>query len=85
MAQKKRLNVLMQALGQDFDKDPVRFFKTVIMPLLPRDAKLTVEHDGIVIWRNLLGQEVKAEDVGQKSVDGGRAVKLLGGGADGAQ
>jgi hypothetical protein len=32
----------------------LRFFKTVIMPLLPREAKLSFDHDSVVQWRGLL-------------------------------
>jgi hypothetical protein len=33
------------------------------MPLLPKESKVAMDHDGIVMWRNLLGRDVKAEDV----------------------
>jgi hypothetical protein len=33
----------------------VRFFKTVIMPLLPREAKLSIDRDGVIQWRSLIG------------------------------
>ena len=45
---------LRAAMQKEFQADPMRFFKTVIMPLLPREARLDVERDGIVEWRSLL-------------------------------
>lgn len=33
------------ALQDDFDKDTINFFKTIVMPLLPRNVELT-GHDG---------------------------------------
>jgi hypothetical protein len=39
----------------EFKRDPVRFFRSMIMPLLPREAKLSLEQEGAVSWRSLLG------------------------------
>ena len=55
LAKKKNQKALMAALEQDLLDDPVRFFKTVIMPLLPREAKLSFDHDGVIQWKSLLG------------------------------
>jgi hypothetical protein len=55
LAKKKNQKALLEALEQDLLKDPVRFFKTVIMPLLPRESKLSLDHDGVIQWRSLLG------------------------------
>ena len=63
MAGKKKQYALRLAMGQEFDRDPMKFFKTVIMPLLPKESKVAMDHDGIVMWRNLLWRDVKAEDV----------------------
>ena len=62
LGKKKNQKALMAALEKDLLRDPVRFFKTVIMPLLPREAKLSLDHDGIVEWRSLLGVTVKLND-----------------------
>jgi len=66
---------LHEELQKKFDSDAVGFFKTFVMPLLPKETKVAVEHDGIFAWRNLLGQEVKAADkagaVGSAGTDGG--------------
>jgi hypothetical protein len=54
LARKKNQKALIAALEKDLQKDPVRFFKTVIMPLLPKESKLAFDHDGIVEWKSLL-------------------------------
>jgi len=54
LAKKKNQKALMAALEQDLLEEPVRFFKTVIMPLLPREAKLSFDHDVVVEWKSLL-------------------------------
>ncbi len=54
LARKKNQKALIAALERDLQKDPVRFFKTVIMPLLPKESKLAFDHDGIVEWKSLL-------------------------------
>ena len=55
LGKKKNQSMLVKALEQEFQADPVRFFKTVVMPLLPRESKLRFDHDGVVQWRSLLG------------------------------
>lgn len=55
MARKKNQKALITALEKDFLANPVHFFKTVIMPLLPRESKLSFDHDGVIQWRSLLG------------------------------
>jgi len=54
LGKKKNQTALVKALEADFTADPVRFFKTVVMPLLPRESKLKFDHDGVVQWRSLL-------------------------------
>ena len=55
VARKKNQKALIRALEADLQADPVRFFKTVIMPLLPRESKLAFDHEGVIQWRSLLG------------------------------
>ena len=55
LARKKNQKALILALEKDFQGNPVRFFKTVIMPLLPRESKLSFDHEGVIQWRSLLG------------------------------
>jgi len=57
LGKKRNQAVLSKALEDEFVKDPVRFFKTVVMPLLPRESKLKLDEEGVVQWRSLLGAE----------------------------
>ncbi len=62
VARPRNQGLLIRALERQFKKDPVEFFRTMIMPLLPKEAKVSVDHDGIVEWRSLVGTTVKLED-----------------------
>jgi hypothetical protein len=44
---------LLNGLEASLQKDPVWFFRRIIMPLLPKEATLNVEHDGVIEWRLL--------------------------------
>lgn len=55
LAKKKNQKALIDALEKDLLKDPVYFFKTVVMPLLPREAKLSLDREGVIQWKSLLG------------------------------
>ena len=55
LAKKKNLVSLEKALEVDFQKDPVRFFKSVIMPLLPKESKLALDQSGVIRWQSLVG------------------------------
>jgi hypothetical protein len=53
LGQKENAELLAEKLEADFREDPVRFFKTVVMPLLPKESKVDVG-GGIVRWQRLL-------------------------------
>ena len=55
---------LDQEMEDEFKKGAMKFFRDYVMPLLPKEAKVDMANDGIVMWRNLLGKDVRAEDVG---------------------
>lgn len=55
LARHKSQKALIRALEAELHADPVRFFKTVIMPLLPRESRLAFDHEGVIQWRSLLG------------------------------
>jgi len=55
---------LDQEMEEEFQENPMKFFRDYVMPLLPKEAKVDMANDGIVMWRNLLGKDVRAEDVG---------------------
>jgi hypothetical protein len=54
VAKKKNQKALMTALEAELQAYPLRFFRRVLMPLLPRDAKLSISPDGIVEWKSLI-------------------------------
>ena len=56
LGKKKNRTALVKALEKEFLADPVRFFRSIIMPLLPREAKLSFDHDGVIAWRSLLAE-----------------------------
>jgi len=64
LARKKNQKALIVALEKDFQGNPVRFFKTVIMPLLPKESKLSFDHEGVIQWRSLLGGDAENRDEG---------------------
>ena len=67
LGKKKKQVALVKALEAEFDKDPVTFFKTFVMPLLPKESKVQLDKDDCVIrWRSLLGpgDEESASDKG---------------------
>ena len=55
MAKKANRARRAEALEAEFEKNPVAFFKSIIMPLLPRDALVTLQRDGAIRWQSLLG------------------------------
>ena len=64
------------------DADPVRFFKSVIMPLLPRESRLAFDHAGVIEWRSLLGAGAEASveaNGGWQAAGGDGSRGLLGG------
>jgi hypothetical protein len=54
LGKKRSETALLRALEEEFEKDPVRFFKTIVMPLLPKESKLKLDQDGVIEWRSLL-------------------------------
>ena len=57
LARSSNKRLLARALEKEFREAPLKFFKTVIMALLPRESKVAVDHDGIIEWKSLLGDE----------------------------
>lgn len=53
MAREKNQENLANALQAHFDEDPVRFFKQIIMPLLPQDVKIKLSEEGGFSWMTL--------------------------------
>ena len=75
---KAKLRAAMQA---NFDANPMRFFRQVIMPLLPRDVMLKMGEEGVVKWTSLL--DTFPMPASEKSItieDSGSAPSAAGGG-----
>ena len=44
---------LKDALQEYFNKNPIRFFRTIIMPLLPKETRLEMASEGRVLWTRI--------------------------------
>jgi hypothetical protein len=55
LGKQKNLTSLEKALEVEFRRDPVRFFRSIIMPLLPKESKLELDREGVIRWQSLLG------------------------------
>jgi hypothetical protein len=51
-AGQKSERALMAALEARFRENPMRFFRTVVMPLLPRETTLSGAGDDVIAWRS---------------------------------
>jgi len=47
------LETLRAGLQKSLERDPVWFFRRIIIPLLPKEASLQIENDGVVSWLSL--------------------------------
>lgn len=49
------LEAMHAAFTAEFKENPVRFFREIIMPLLPREAvsRIMTESPGVVVWKSL--------------------------------
>ena len=63
LAKRKSQAALIRALEAELHSNPLGFFRTIVMPLLPREAKLSLDHDGVLEWKSLLGSGPVAADV----------------------
>ena len=45
---------LETAIRAAFNKNPIAFFKTIVMPLLPQESKVAIAREGPVVWQSLL-------------------------------
>jgi hypothetical protein len=55
------LETLRDGLQKALERDPVWFFRRIIMPLLPREATLSLENNGAFTWK-LLSDTAPIED-----------------------
>jgi len=54
MSKRQNQKELAAAFEREFLQDPVQFFRTVIVPLLPREAKATVAQPLEIGWKSLV-------------------------------
>lgn len=55
------LETLSDGLQKALERDPVWFFRRIIMPLLPKEATLSLENNGAFTWK-LLSDTAPIED-----------------------
>ena len=55
------LDTLREGLQKSLERDPVWFFRRIIIPLLPKEASLQIENDGVFKWK-LLSDTAPIED-----------------------
>ncbi|MGE4489191.1 MAG: DUF5681 domain-containing protein [Kiritimatiellales bacterium] len=53
LKEKGCLETLRDGLAESLERDPVWFFRRIIMPLLPKEATLQIDNDGVVTWLSL--------------------------------
>ena len=76
IGKRKNKVVLGEAIQEAFTKDPLGFFKSVIMPLIPKEAKLAVEAESVIEWpgpRNGFEQKIAKDAKGEKDEGGSLA------------
>lgn len=54
LGKRKSQRGLTEALEAELERDALGFFKTIVMPLLPKESKVAVANDGIVEWKSLV-------------------------------
>ena len=54
LSEEPEVEGMKKALRAQLHKDRVRFFRQIIMPLLPHESKLRLDAEGIVHWQSLL-------------------------------
>ena len=55
LSEQSTLDEMRAAFEVELRKNPVRFFRDIIMPLLPREAvsRIMNESPGVVVWKSL--------------------------------
>ena len=55
LGEERNVERLREALQTMFDKDPAKFFRDIVMPLLPKESVGKLESgDKVIEWRGLL-------------------------------
>ena len=67
LSQRANREVLVEAMQKSFRRDPMAFFRSVIMPLLPKESKLELQRSGVVRWRSMLDTGESGKEDGPKA------------------
>ena len=68
LSREQNLTRLDEALQAEFDRNPSRFFRAYVMPLLPKDSKLEVNTPQVAVWESLLDVCRRNEDPAHKDI-----------------
>ena len=61
LSEEEARETLRKGFQKALERDPVWFFRRIIMPLLPKEATLSFENDGVMEWK-LLSDTIPIED-----------------------
>jgi len=53
LSEEETLEMLRAGFQKALERDPVWFFRRIIMPLLPKEATLSLENEGAIQWVSL--------------------------------
>ena len=56
MAKDENQERLGKALQASFEKNPVKFFRTFVVPLLPKESRVEMANEGKVLWTRISEQ-----------------------------
>ena len=80
LGETEEVEEMKNALRDYLHKDRIKFFKTIIMPLLPQETKLRLEADGVIQWQSLLvTQPIQPNDLSIMPVASASAPSVAGG------
>lgn len=60
LSEEEALETLREGFQKALENDPVWFFRRIIMPLLPKEATLSFQNDGVFEWK-LLSDTIPTE------------------------
>ena len=69
LASEENQRILKEAMQKSFRQNPMRFFRTIIMPLLPREARLEMENEGRVLWTRISEAFPAEEEAEPETID----------------
>jgi hypothetical protein len=80
LARRKMQATLIRALDDEFMRSPIAFFRTIVMPLLPKEAKLTLAHEAVMEMKSLIAPGGPAAPAASQVIDVPAAVVEYGSG-----